>query len=167
MTGFDIQEVDNYDDFVWTWHAEELDIPLDEARDQGLINEEETRLRWQLLGQLDDDELLIQIPDWLADEKVGFVDGSTPTEFVGRIDRETEKAILFADSAAARSLTKLAHRIDHLEDGIEEVDDPARRDWLESRLQDIRNRFERRDDAPTLAEEWLPKSQIQRAVRRR
>lgn len=106
MTGFDIQEFEDYDDFVRTWHVEELDIPLDEARDQGLINGNETRLLWQLLGQLDDDELLIQIPDWLADEKVGFIDGSTPTEFVGRIDSETGKTILFVDSAAARSLTK-------------------------------------------------------------
>lgn len=167
MADFNIQEFDDYDDFVREWHAEELEVPLDEVRDQGLINEDDTRLRWQLLGQLDEDELLIQIPEWLADEKVGFVDGSVPTEFVGRIDRETEKAILLADSAAAQPLLKLAHRIDHLEDGLEEVDDPARRGWLENRLQDVRNRFERRDDAPTLAEEWLPKSQIQHAVRRR
>lgn len=76
------------------------------------------------------------------------MDGGTPTEFVGRIDHETEKAVLFTDSATARSLMKLAHRIDHLEDDIEDVDDDDRQDWLENRLQTVRNRFEHRDDVP-------------------
>lgn len=118
MADLTIQEFDDYDEFVQEWYAKELDVPLEEARNRSLINEDKTRLLWQLLGQLEDNELLIQIPKWLADQKVGFVDGRTPTEFVGRIDRETEKAILFTDSASARSLTKLAHRIHQLETSI-------------------------------------------------
>ena len=166
MADFEIQEFDDYDDFVQEWHATELDVSLDEARKQSLINEDKTRLLWQLLGQLENDELLIQIPQWLADQKVGFIDGTTPTEFVGRIDRETEKAILFTDSAAARSLTKLAHRIHQLETSIEHANDDDRQEWMENRLQQIRERFESREDATALSEEWLPKSQIQRAIRR-
>ena len=166
MADLQIQEFDDYDEFVQEWYAEKLDVPLDEARNRSLINEDKTRLLWQLLGQLEDDELLIQIPQWLADQKVGFVDGTTPTEFVGRIDRETEKAILFTDSAAARSLTKLAHRIHQLEHSIENAADDDRRDWMENRLQQIRERFESREDATALSEEWLPKSQIQRAIQR-
>jgi hypothetical protein len=166
MVDLEIQEFDDYDDFVREWHADELEVSLKEARDQDLINEDKTRLRWQLLGQLDNDELLIQIPEWLAEQKIGFVDGKPPTEFIGRIDRETEKAILVTDSAAARSLTKLAHRIHQLENNIDNADDDDRRDWMENRLQQVRDRFESRDDATVLSEEWLPKSQIQLAVRR-
>lgn len=44
MSDFEIQEFADYDNFVWMRYAEELDIPLDEARDRGLINEDETRL---------------------------------------------------------------------------------------------------------------------------
>lgn len=118
MTDLDISEYTTYDAFVRAWHTDDLgDVTLDDARESGLLNEDETRLLWQLLGQLSDDEVLIEIPDWLADEKIGYVDGATPTMFVGRIDRETEKAIHVVDSAAARPLMKLAHRIHHLEDG--------------------------------------------------
>ena len=169
MVDFEIQEFENYDDFVREWQRDTLNtqsLSLEEARDRNLINENETQLLWQLLGQLDSDELLIQIPTWLADQKVGFVDGTTPTEFVGRIDRETDKAILFADSAAARSLTKLAHRIHQLEHSIENAADDDRRDWMTNRLQQVQERFENREDATVLSEEWLPKSQIQLAVRR-
>lgn len=169
MVDFEIQEFENYDDFVREWQRDTLNaqsISLHEARDQNLINENETQLLWQLLGQLNSDELLIQIPKWLAEQKVGFVDGTTPTEFVGRIDRETDKAILYTDSAAARSLTKLAHRIHQLENSLEHADDSDRHEWIVNRLQQVRERFESRDDATTLSEEWLPKSQIQLAVRR-
>lgn len=166
MGDFEVQEFENYDDFVRAWHAEDVDVSLEEARDRDLLNEDKTRLLWQLLGQLEGDELLIQIPKWLADQKIDFVDGRPPTEFVGRIDQETEKAILFTDSAAARSLTKLAHRIHQLETSLEHADDADRRDWMANRLQKVRKRFESCDDATTLSEEWLPKSQIQRAVRR-
>lgn len=166
MVDFEIQKFDDYDDFVQEWHAGELDVPLEEARNRSLINEDKTRLLWQLVGQLENDELLIQIPQWLADQKVGFIDGTTPTEFIGRIDRETDKAILFADSASAQSLTKLAHRIHQLESSIEDTDDDDRYEWMVNRLQQVQERFESRDDATTLSEEWLPKSQIQLAVRR-
>ena len=171
MVGFEIQEFENYDDFVREWQRDTLNaqsLSLQEASDQDLINENETQLLWQLLGQLDSEELLIQIPKWLADQKVGFVDGTTPTEFIGRIDRETDKAILFTDSASARSLTKLAHRIYRLENSIEHVDEDNddRHDWMMSRLHQVRERFESRDEATALSEEWLPKSQIQFAVRR-
>lgn len=74
------------------------------------------------MGQLDPDELLIKIPEWLAEENIGYVDGGTPTEFVGRIERETEKAILFADSASAHPLMRFAHRITNLEEGSDHAD---------------------------------------------
>jgi hypothetical protein len=169
MVDIEIKEFKNYDDFVRVWRRDalnDLSISLEEARDRNLLNEDETQLFWQLLGQLDPDELLIQIPKWLADQKVGFVNGATPTEFVGRIDQETEKAILFMDSASARSLTKLAHRIHQLENSIEHADDDDRRDWMTNRLQMVRERFDSREDATTLSEEWLPKSQIQLVIRR-
>lgn len=95
-----------------------------------------------------------------------FVDGAPPTEFIGRIDRETKKAILLTDSAAARSLTKLAHRIYQLEPSIENAADDDRRDWMRNRLQQVQERFENREDATVPSEERLPKSQIQLAVRR-
>lgn len=169
MVNFEIQEVKNYDDFVRTWQSDALteqSVSLKEARDRDLITEDETQLLWQLLGQLNSEELLIQIPHWLAEQKVGFIDGSPPTEFIGRIDRETEKAIFLADSASVRSVTKLAHRIHQLETSLEHTDDDDRRDWMVNRLHQLRERFERRDDGTALAEEWLPKSQIQLAVRR-
>ena len=164
MTDLDISEYTTYDAFVRAWHSDDLgDVTLDDARESGLLNEDETRLLWQLLGQLSDDEVLIEIPDWLADEKVGYVDGAPPTLFVGRIDRETEKAIHVVDSAAARPLMKLAHRIHHLEEG--DTDDD-RREWLENRLQELRDDFENRDDVTGLSEGWIPKSQLLHALRR-
>jgi hypothetical protein len=167
MTEFTVAEYATYEAFAREWHAETLEehgVSLAEARERGLITEDETRMRWQLLGQLDDDELLIELPEWLADDKVGFTDGATPTEFVGRIERETDQAIHFADAAAARPLMKLAHRIHQLEQetGNEESDN-----WMASRRDDHLDTFERREDAVTLSEEWLPKSQVLRAVRQR
>jgi hypothetical protein len=166
MTDLDVREYSDYDEFVREWHASDLDelgVSLEEARGQGRINEDDTRLRWQLLGQLDDEELLIEIPEWLAEEKVGFVDGATPTEFVGRIERETEQAILFGDSASAKPLTKLAHRIHQLEQDNSDAD---RDEWLANRLEEHRQEFEQREDAVELQEEWLPKSQLIHIVRR-
>lgn len=40
--------------------------------------ESDTRMLWQLLGQLDADEVLVQLPEWLAKEKVGNPRRSTP-----------------------------------------------------------------------------------------
>lgn len=57
------------------------------------MGDDDTRLLWQLLGQLDDDEVLIRIPAWLAEEKAEYTEGAPPTEVVGHIERETEKAI--------------------------------------------------------------------------
>ncbi|WP_231190437.1 hypothetical protein, partial [Haladaptatus sp. DYF46] len=108
-----ITEYANYDAFVREWHSETVtddDSSLEEARDQGLLNEQKSRQLWQLLGLLDTNELLIQLPEWLADEKGGSMDKTTPTMFVGTITRETEDAILFENSAAARSLMRLAHK---------------------------------------------------------
>jgi len=164
MTDLDIREYTNYDAFVREWHTDDLgDVTLEDARDSGLLTEDETRLLWQLLGQLSDEEVLIAIPDWLADEKVGYVDGATPTTFVGRIERETEKAIHVVDSASARPLMKLAHRIQHLENGDSDDD---RREWLDNRLQELHDEFENRDDVTGLSEEWIPKSQLLHATRR-
>lgn len=155
MPELEIAEYNEYNTFARDWGA------CDDGDDA------EIRLTWQLLGQLDDTELLIQLPEWLAEEKIGFVDGATPTEFVGRIDRETDKAILFGESAAAPPLKKRAHRIHELEESLDqEFSDDDRREWLVERLAEHRQAFERREDAPELAEEWLPKSQIQWAVQR-
>lgn len=131
-------------------------------------DENETRMLWQLLEAIDEDEILVQLPEWLAEEKVGFVDGATPTMFVGRIDRESDKAIRVVDSAAARPLMKLAHRIHNVEAGIENVgdDDVERREWLENRLRGTRREFRNREDVPGLTDEWLPKSQLHHAARR-
>lgn len=138
------------------------------AREWQGDNEADTRMVWQLLGELKADELLIRLPEWLAEAKVDFVDGATPTMFIGRIDRETDKAIRVVDSAAARPLMKLAHRIHHLEAGIQKVgaSDEDRREWLERRLRQTRSEFESRDDVPGLSEAWIPKSQLITAVRR-
>lgn len=142
----DIMEYTTYDEF-----ARECDR-----------SDTETRMLWQLLGQLDDDELLVEIPEWLAEDKVGFIDGATPTVFVGSIERETEKAIQFTDTAAARSLMKLAHRI-HLLEQTEA--DPEQNDWLNRQLRDRRREFDKRADVVTLRDEWLPKSQLRHVVR--
>lgn len=170
MIELGITEYSDYDSFARDWHADTLDqhdVTLEEARDRGLINEDDTRLLWQLLGQLDDDELLIQIPEWLADKKAGYVDGATPTGFVVRIERETEKAILFADSASARPLMKIAHRISNLEDRPANGDTAGNsRAWLDARLEEHRREFENRDDITGLQDAWLPKSQVERLVRR-
>lgn len=146
MTDLDVREVATYEEFAGEW------------------GEGDTRLLWQLLGQLDADEVLVQIPEWLAEEKAGYVEGTPPTEVVGRIERETENAILLDDTAAARPLMKLAHRIHELE---QNEGDPDRNEWLEDRLTEHRREFEEREDVPELADGWLPKSQLQCVVRRR
>ena len=105
MADLTITEYVTYEEFAQAWDAPDSDM----------------RMLWQLLGQLDEDEVLIKIPEWLAEENVGYVAGAIPTAFVGRIERETEKAILFGDSADARSLMKLAHRMEQLERGEEDV----------------------------------------------
>jgi len=112
--------------------------------------ETETRMLWQLLGQLEDEELLIEIPEWLAEENTGYVDGAIPTAFIGRVAEETEKAIRFTESASARSLMKLAHRIHELE---RNEDDSDRNKWLERQLRERRREFEERADAVTLKDE--------------
>lgn len=145
MPDLDVLEVATHEEFAQEW------------------GEGDTRLLWQLLGQLDDDEVLIRIPEWLAEEKAGFVEGAPPTEVVGRIERETEKAILLDEPVSARPLMKLAHRIHELE---QNEGDPDRNDWLDDRLAEHRRAFERREDVPELADGWLPKSQLQYVGRR-
>ncbi|MFC7157768.1 hypothetical protein ACFQPA_20295 [Halomarina halobia] len=78
MTSLHITDCADYETFARTWHAHSLeqhDVSLATACDRGLITEDETRLFWQLLGQLAPDELLFRLPEWLAEEKVGFVEG--------------------------------------------------------------------------------------------
>ena len=138
------------------------------VRDWEDSTENELRMLWQLLGELEDDEVLIRLPKWLAEENIGFVDGGTPTTFVGRLDQETEKAFRFIDSAAAEPLMKHAHRIHHIENGLKTIGhtDTQRREWLEERLRKTRREFEMRDDVTSLTNEWLPKSQLLAIVRR-
>lgn len=146
-TDLNIREYATYDEFARGWDGSDTD----------------TRMLWQLLGQLDEEELLIVIPEWLAEEKVGFVDGAIPTVFVGRVGEETEKAIRLTETAAARSVMKLAHRIHQLE---QNEDDPERNEWLDHQLRERRREFEQRADAVSLKDEWLPKSQLRQVVRR-
>jgi len=122
----------------------------------------ETRMTWQLLDQIADDEILVEIPQWLADKKVGYTQGSVPTAFVGRIATESEDAVQLADSAAAKSLRKLAHRISQLE----QSDNTDNKDWLDDRLADHREQFTNRVDAVSMDNEWLPKSEILQAIER-
>lgn len=131
----------------------------------------DTEQYWALLGELKPGELLIQIPDWLAEKKTGFVDSATPTAFVGTIAAETEQAIRVTESAAARPLIRHAHLAQSLETGIdrlatEESPDPDRLEWLKRRLTEVRVALDERQDAPALREEWLPKSQIEFIGRR-
>lgn len=146
MTNLDVQAVATHEEFTKEW------------------GDGDTRLLWQLLGQLGDNEVLLRIPEWLAEEKAGFVEGAPPTVVVGRIERETEKAILLDNSSAARPLMKLAHRIHELE---QNEGDSDRNEWLDDRLLEHRREFEKREEVPELADRWLPKSQIQCVVRRR
>ena len=166
-----IIEYADYDSFARDWHSDTLadyDISLEEARERGLLNEQKTRQLWQLLGLLGSDELFVQLPEWLADEKVKAADRTTPTLFVGRISRETEDAILFKESAAARPLMELAHTIHSLEKGIENTATGTdRHERSEKHLRDHYQQFRNRDDLPTLSDEWLPKSQLVTAVQRR
>ena len=146
MAELEIQEVAGFDAFSSLWPDAE----------------NETRLYWQLLGQLDPDETLIRLPEWLAEEATGYVQGAVPTTFIGRIDQETEMAIRFGHSASATDVLKLAHRIHELERN----EGADRNEWLDRRLAEHRRKFRKRKGAVTLSDEWLPKSQIELAVRR-
>lgn len=165
-----ITEYADYNSFACEWHSDTLtdyDISLEEARERGLLNEQKTRQLWQLLGLLDADELFVQLPEWLADEKVGPIDRTTPTTFVGYISRETEDAILFKESAAAQPLMGLAHRIHSFEKGGANTGtDTDRHEQSESRLQEYYQKFHNRDSLPSLSDEWLPKSQLITVIQR-
>ncbi|WP_254274511.1 myeloid leukemia factor [Haloarcula marina] len=159
----------DYDSFARRWHSETLDargVSLEAARERGLINEQDTHRLWQLLGLLNEDDVFIQLPEWLVDEKTGDVRENPATTFVGYISRETEDAILFKDSAPGRRLMQVAHKIHSLEHGIETTAvDSDRRKRLNDKLQEEHQRFEMRDDAPYLSDEWLPKSQLITIIR--
>ena len=119
----------------------------------------ETRMTWQLLDPIDDREVLIELPQWLADENVGYTQGAVPTAFIGRIETESEQAIQFTDAVATKSLRKLAHRISQLE----QSDSAEQDDWV---LADHREEFTNRADAVSLNTERLPKAEITRAIKR-
>ena len=121
---------------------------------------------WALLCELDTDQLFIRIPRWLADQKIGFIDGGTPMDFIGRVDRETEKAVLFVESMPARSLFRQAHLIQHMDQRLADLSDSDRRSRVKSRLEKHRAEFTTRPEHPVFDEEWLPKSQIDLALRR-
>lgn len=143
----------NFDDFAQNWHEDQ--------------RETELKMRWQLLTELQPDELLFVIPDWLAEEKLGYVAGSVPTEFIGQIDRRTEKAVLLSNATASGRLMKLVHRIRNLEDGLSRDSlDADRREWLETRLKETREEFMNRYQDGGFQDTWIPKSQIKLATRR-
>lgn len=159
MPALQVPEVATFEEFVRAWLPDEFESG--DGIEDIHFDETEMRLLWQLLGQLDRDEVLVRIPEWLAEEKAGYVDGAPPTEVVGRIGRETEKAILLDHAASARPLMKLAHRIHELEQRED------RTEWLDNRLAEHRQAFDDRDGIPTLADGWLPKSQFEQVVRRK
>lgn len=152
MVPLEITEVSTFDEFVETWPDS------DEA-----VDETAARLLWQLMGQLDEDELLVRIPAWLAEEKAAFGTSAAPTVIVGRMARETEKAIFMEETFEATKLAKVAHSIDLLEP---REGDPDRNKWLDRRLAEHRRTWDKRYEEPGLADGWLPKSQILKAVRR-
>jgi len=145
MLELGIQTYTAYDEFAADWPAPD----------------KETQMTWQLLEQIDDNEVLVELPQQLADESVGYTQGSVPTVFVGQIAAESDEAIQLADSAAARSIRKLAHRISQLEQNDSDEQD----DWLDDRLAEHREEFNQRNDAVSLNDEWLPKSAIVQAVK--
>lgn len=161
----------DYDVFAREWHAETLeahDVTIEVARQRGLLNEQDTRRLWQLLGLLDEDEVFIQLPEWLVEEKTDDVRGRIATTFVGQISRETEDAVLFEDSSPGRRLMAIAHKIHTLEHGVENtVVDGDRHKQLNEELEADYRRFETQDDVPYLSDEWLPKSQLITIVQRR
>ena len=106
--------------------------------------------------------MLVELPQWLADQNVGYTQGSVPTAFVGQIAAESDEAIQLADSAAARSIRKLAHRISQLEQSDSDEQD----DWLDDRLAEHCEEFNQRDDAVSLNDEWIPKPAIVQVVKR-
>ncbi|WP_433632179.1 hypothetical protein [Halomicrococcus sp. NG-SE-24] len=161
----------DYDSFAREWHSETLsnrDVTLEAARERDLINEQDTRQLWQLLGLLDEDDVFIQLPEWLVEEKTDDVRGSLAITFVGYISRETEDAVLFKDSSPGRRLMQIAHKIHSLENGVENTAvDSDRRKRLNDKLQEEYRRFEKQDDVPYLSDEWLPKSQLITIIQRR
>jgi hypothetical protein len=165
-----ITEYVDYDSFAHEWHSGTLadyNVSLTEARERGLLNEQETRKLWQLLGLLDPEKCLLQLPEWLAEQKVESKNRTTPTIFVGYISIETEDAILFKSSTAARPLMGLAHRMHSLEKGIERTeDDTNRHKRLADQFREHERKLDDRDDLPSLSDEWLPKSQLGTIVRR-
>ena len=121
-----------------------------------------------MLGLLDPEELLVQLPEWLAEKKVESADRTTPTVFVGYISTETADAIRFEASAPAQPLLGLAHRMHSLEKGINRTESGTDRyERLTNRFQEHERKFYNRDRLPSRADKWLPKSQIGTAVRRR
>lgn len=65
------------------------------------------------------------LPDstaWMA-RYIEYVDGAAPSEFIGRITRETIDAIQFEDVTADLSLRSLAHQIHQRKEEIENASD--------------------------------------------
>jgi hypothetical protein len=137
------------------------------AHSQHGVAETDQPLVWALLTELDPEAVFIRLPRWLADEKIGYTDGGTPTTFVGQIDRSTDKAIHVIDSAAAQPLMKRAHRIQQLEDSLTDGSslDDQQRTWLERKLRDHQETFANRREHVSLRDEWVPISQIETVIR--
>ena len=111
-------------------------MTLEAPRVRNLINEQDTRQLWRSLGLLDADDVFIQFPEWLVEEKTDDVRGSLATTFVGYISRETEDAVLSKDSSPGRRLMQIAHKIHSLENGVENTAvDSDRRNRLNNELQ--------------------------------
>ena len=143
-------------------------MALEEARERNLLNEQDTRQLWQLLGLLDENGVFIQLPKWVAKEKSDDAREDLPTTFVGYISRETEDAVLFKDWSPGRRLMQIAHKVHSLENGIENTAvDSDRRKRLNDMLQEEYRRFEKQGDVPYPSDEWLPKSQFITIIQRR
>lgn len=73
-----------------TFHEYSTYEAFTEAHSQHGVAETDQPLVWALLTELDPEAVFIRLPRWLADEKVGYTDGGTPTTFVGRGLRATD-----------------------------------------------------------------------------
>lgn len=135
----DVTEISEYDDFADGW-----------MEDTGEI---ETRLLWHLLRQLEQGEVLFRLSDSYTDL------GGDSNTFIGLVDDETEDGIRFTDVTPALKIAEHAYHIHTLGTEATQLD---RAGWIDERLGEHRAVFE---DRPTLGDQWVPKSEINRIVK--
>lgn len=132
----DVTEISEFDDFA-------------DGREED-TDEIETRLLWHLLGQLDPCEVLFRLSDSYTDL------GGDSNTFIGVVDDETEDSIRFTEVTPALKIAEHAYHIHTLGTEATQLD---RAGWIDKRLGEHRAVFE---DRPTLKDQWVPKSEINR-----